>query len=216
MIEQNEIDFARAELLAADLAGSQVDANEAQKALAYLRSKRGDGKALFTYLQAVVSNGQVVVRSRRTIDYYRNLQSACERHLRSLQGDYEQLLATYAWSLQILRYYRAVPDAAPRRSVAGNDRIVEESVSQVNTAPPPAPEIPKIGDVFPGKILGVDDTAMLIEIPGFADDKALGVVEGEGLDKRYKVGNAARVEVAGTRTQKSGRVIVSLKLARKA
>ncbi|NJO83238.1 MAG: TIGR03986 family CRISPR-associated RAMP protein [Blastochloris sp.] len=85
--------------------------------------------------------------------------------------------------------------------------------------PPPkkpevqAPEIPEIGKQFAGSILDVDETAMLIEIPGFPSDKALGVVEVEGLHKRFKVGNKARVEVISTRTQKSGRVIVALKLA---
>ena len=70
--------FPIAEALAADLAGAGVDPNEAQKALAYLRSRRS-GKAFFDYLQAVVNNGQVVIRSRQTLDYYRVLQQACQR-----------------------------------------------------------------------------------------------------------------------------------------
>ncbi|HWQ10133.1 MAG TPA: hypothetical protein VN436_13525, partial [Holophaga sp.] len=64
-------------------------------------------------------------------------------------------------------------------------------------------------------ILEVDETAMLIAIKGFARDKALGVVEGDGLHKRFKAGNATWVKVVGTRTQKSGRVIVSLELTAK-
>ncbi len=100
-----------AEALAADLAGAGVDPNEAQKALAYLRSKR-NGKALFEYLQAVVTNGNVVVRSGQTLNYYRDLQSACQRHLRPLQDDYQHMVLAFGWSLRLLRYYRAVPAAA--------------------------------------------------------------------------------------------------------
>ncbi|WP_165774577.1 hypothetical protein [Candidatus Viridilinea mediisalina] len=54
--------FPVAEALAADLAGAGVDPNEAQKALAYLRAKR-DAKRFFDYLQILVSNGHVVIRS---------------------------------------------------------------------------------------------------------------------------------------------------------
>ncbi len=105
------------EALAADLAGAQVDPNEAQKALAYLRSK-GQSRALFEYLQSVVNNGQAVIRSGRTLGYYRDLLAICQRHLRPLQGDYPQLLSTFAWSLRLLRYYRAVP-------WAGEEKVAE-------------------------------------------------------------------------------------------
>lgn len=104
-----------AEALAADLAGAGVDPNEAQKALAYLRSKR-DGKALFDYLQSVVTNGGVVIRSGRTLGYYRDLQRACQRHLRPLQNDYEQMVLAFGWSLRLLRYYRVVPEAAKEKA----------------------------------------------------------------------------------------------------
>ena len=80
--------FRTAETLAADLAGASVDPNEAQKALAYLRSKR-ESKALFDYLRVVSNNGGAVIRSGRTLRYYRDLLAICQCHLR------------------LLRYYRA-------------------------------------------------------------------------------------------------------------
>ena len=83
--------FDTAEALAADLAGARVDPNEAQKALAYLRSKR-DPKRFFDYLQAVVNNGQAVIRSRQTLDYYRSLQQICLRHLRGME--YQEMAMT--------------------------------------------------------------------------------------------------------------------------
>jgi len=46
-----------------------------------------------------------VIRSNQTLDYYRNLQSACQRHLRGMA--YEELALTLGWALRLLRYYRA-------------------------------------------------------------------------------------------------------------
>jgi CRISPR-associated protein (TIGR03986 family) len=97
-------------------------------------------------------------------------------------------------------------------------KIEDEPVKPVKTPPKPiikAPEIPPVGSSFPGNILNVDETAMLIAIPGLNQEKAIGIVEAEGLPRRFKIGNKARVEVVSTRTQKSGRVIVILKLAPK-
>ena len=44
----SSIDFATAELLAADLNGAKVDLNEAQRVLAYARSKRISKHSLTT------------------------------------------------------------------------------------------------------------------------------------------------------------------------
>jgi|GEM_PF-675648 len=98
----------RASALARDLRDAQVDHNEAQKALAYLRINR-DGQAYFAYLQAIVQNGRVVIRSNKTIGYYRNLLELSRRHLRNLPP--EDMTATLAWAIRLLRYYEEVPEA---------------------------------------------------------------------------------------------------------
>ena len=91
----SSIDFATAELLAADLSGAKVDPNEAQKVLAYARSKRS-GRALFDYVRAVLADGRAVIRSKQTLDYYREIQGACDRHLRPLRSDDQRMLQTFA------------------------------------------------------------------------------------------------------------------------
>lgn len=135
--------LSSAELLAADLAGAGIDPNEAQKALAYLRSKR-DPKAFFDYLQAIVTNGQAVIRSRQTLDYYRNLQDACQRHLRGMA--YEEMALTLGWALRLLRYYRAVPWAAEERAAerraprqAPRQAAAAEAGTATSAPPQPAP-----------------------------------------------------------------------------
>jgi hypothetical protein len=52
-------------------------------------------------------------------------------------------------------------------------------------------------------------------VPGFSDKEALGVIEADALaGRKYKAGNAARVEVIGIREAR-GRTIVNLKPAPK-
>ncbi|MCG8349958.1 MAG: hypothetical protein MI924_19510 [Chloroflexales bacterium] len=208
--------FRAAETLAADLAGASVDPNEAQKALAYLRSKR-ESKALFDYLRAVSNNGGAVIRSGRTLGYYRDLLAICQRHLRPLQDDYAQMLATFAWSLRLLRYYRAVSWAAEEKA-AGKSRkgIAVEAQVSVPPARPAGPTIPAVGDIFTGPILDADESAVIIEAPGFAVEDVIGVIKAEHMGARkYRIGNAARVEVVNVRTLKNGRVIVEVKSAPK-
>jgi len=224
------VDYQRAEDLALALNEARIDPNEAQKALAYLRS-RGRGQALFEYLGAAVKDGRAVVRSNRTLGYYRDILIACERHLRPLQRDYELMVRTYALALRLLRYYRAVPgreqvrlDQLPAAPAIGESSAAtstptvaaESAPTPVATPPrPTGPELPAIGEMKTYKILEVDDeSGVALEIPGFPVAKALGVIKAADVGKkRYRSGNAARVEVLGVRTLKNGRVIVDLRPA---
>lgn len=218
-------DFDIAYALAADLAGSRVDANEAQKTLSYLRSKR-DGRALFTYLRTIEDNGSAVVRSRQTMDYYRNLRSACERHLRDLQDDYPRLVQTYAWSLRLLRYYRTVPDATLEssnvarpgiRSTRSDNRDAILSPTSTPEAQLASSGVPSIGDTFGGEVLAIDKMGIRVKVKNLPEDQAIAIIKKEQLgDKQYQVGNIARIEVIDERTLESGLVVLGCKPAPKA
>ncbi|GIV99559.1 MAG: hypothetical protein KatS3mg058_0963 [Roseiflexus sp.] len=97
----------RASAMALDLCAARVDPNEAQKALTYLRAQK-DSKAYFAYLQAIVKNGRAVIRSNRTIEYYSNLLTASQQHLRDLSP--HDMALTLGWTIRLLRYYNAVPE----------------------------------------------------------------------------------------------------------
>ena len=213
-----------AELLAADLAGAGVDPNEAQKAMAYLRSKR-DPKAFFDYLQAIVTNGRAVIRSNQTLDYYRNLQSACQRHLRGMA--YEELALTLGWALRLLRYYRAVPWAAeekaaerrapvqaPRRAAAADTGAATGARPQAPppAATPPARELPAVGATFTGKVLDGDGQFFVIEVPGFKPDRVFAALKIEPEVPKYRVGkDSARVQVTGVRQTKTGKTVLDVR-----
>jgi len=201
-------DFDRAYRLASDLAGARVDPNEAQKTLAYLRNKK-DSKAFFAYLRAVNKDGRAVIRSRQTLDYYRVLLEACERHLHGVEAD--EMAQTLEWAIRLLRYYRAAPEYHPEVTSAEPPPL---RAAQSTEVPKPKLSLPEIADVFTGKVLDVDDTAVIIEVPGFNIEATIGVMRAEVLGGRvYRAGNSARVEVTSVRTLKNGRIVVDLKPA---
>ena len=58
---------------------------------------------------------------------------------------------------------------------------------------------------------------VFVEVPGFKDEQTAGLIKlPVSARPKYRQGNAARVEVIGIRTLKSGRIVVDLKPAPKA
>ena len=222
--------FQTAELLAADLSGARVDHNEAQKVLAYVRSQRSS-KALFDYLQAVVSNGRAVIRSNQTFDYYRDLQNACLRHLRGME--YEELIWTLGWAIRLMRYYREFPEKAPKRAVASGSASQPEPAAKQPSAPTPAKATPaqssaaapakpasgvalQVGSVFTGKVIEGDENYFVIEVPGYSQDRVIAVLKRDANTPKFAVGkDQARVEVTGIRESRSGRTILDVRRAAK-
>lgn len=231
---QTQVNFKTAEALAADLAGAEVDVNEAQKVLAYVRNKKKK-EALFSYLNAVVEDGYVVIRSGRTMDYYRNLQRACKHHLDDLE--YDELLQTLGWSLRLLRYYRQVPEAAPKRTVRSTSPVTRppgpgrprqpqrprqpEPATQpvpVRDTPPPSSrpqkKLPAVGEEFTGTVLDADQSAVLVQVPGFNEATTIALLTVEADTPKYKPGNSAKVRVVGVDVS-GKRTIVKVERAKK-
>lgn len=220
------ISFPTAERLAKDLAGAGVDPNEAQKALAYLRSKR-DPEAFFGYLQAIVRDGRAVIRSRQTLNYYRDLEDACQRHLRGMT--YEEMALTLGWALRLLRYYRAVEQDAKEKSAEQPASVQDPpqaatakaasatGKSQRDKATNPLdPELPEIGTVFTGRVIEGDDQYFAIEVPGFESDKVFALLKIEEGVPKYRVGkDTARVKVVGVRKTNTGKIILDVRRAPK-
>lgn len=208
--------FDHAIAMANDLAGSRVDPNEASKTLAYLRHVQTPDD-FFSYLQLVVSNGRAVIRSNQTLDYYRSLLTASERHLRDLSvPEMQQVLG---WAIRIMRYYRAVPDAdylSVQSATTARPEAPSRAARSIDTAPP-AQQL-EIGSVFLGRVIEVDDSAVLLTIPGFTEEQAIALISAatlQGRTNRYKAGNTANVEITSVRTLKSGRKVLEVRPHRK-
>lgn len=210
-----------ASLLAADLAGSRVDPNEAQKALAFLRSAK-EPRDYFAYLQAIVKDGRVVIRSAQTLEYYRNLLAASERHLRGLSV--EDMRTTLGWAIRLLRYYRAVPDAELLRLQATSPTThsqeigTAQPIAEPSQAPPvrAAPKIPEVGEVFGGEVLQVSPQGIVLQVKQLDPAVAVARIRSENLaGKQYGEGATARVEVIAVSTTASGRIVLDCKPAPK-
>ena len=101
------------------------------------------------------------------------------------------------------------------KSTPAQPTVLDQPPQPVAPSRPAGPQLPAVGDVFTGKVLEVGEDAVLVEVPGFAADRVTGVLRAEviegGRTTRFRVGNAARVEVTGVRQLKSGRTILELK-----
>jgi hypothetical protein len=215
--------------LARTLAQRQVDPNEVAKSFAHLRAlyeRAGDDAARrdavaqwWRWLETVAGPGaRAVIRSGRTQDYYRAIQDACRLHLASLEPKAQ--VQALGWAVRLMRYYRNAPGALDRPSPFGGDA---PEIAPPRPAEPPAPpktkapELPSVGQIYTAPVVQVDASAVLVQVPGFAVEKAIGVIKAADLGgRKFREGNAARVEVIGVRTLKSGRTIVELRPAPRA
>lgn len=194
-------------LLAADLAGSNIDPNEASKALSYLRSKR-DPKQFFLYLRTINRHGSAVIRSAQTLSYYRNLLEVCERHLQGME--YEELSQTLGWAIRLMRYYKVVPDS---------DQALKAALGEIKNevSKPKTQSIPEIGEIFTGKVEDLDDEVVLIQVHTYPLEQVVAMLQAEqirgGKTSIYKKAGSARVQVIASRTTKKGRTILELKQA---
>ncbi len=140
---------ARADVVARALVQRDTDPNEFAKVATYVRTHH-DGAQFFRLLDTMVQAGQYLVRSGRTLDYYRNIQEVCRQHLgtyRQAQCDQAQELAEIlGWTTRLMRFYKeqGVPpaerQAAARAGGASSPQAVsrrEEPVRNVKPAPTP-------------------------------------------------------------------------------
>jgi CRISPR-associated protein (TIGR03986 family) len=105
------------------------------------------------------------------------------------------------------------PSAASITSASARPAI---AVRPAQPARPSGSTLPAVGDVFTGLVLERDEQAVAIEIPGFAPNRALGLLQVEPDTPKWAPSkDRARVEVIGVR-QQGQRTILDLKRGPKA
>lgn len=82
----------------------RTDVNELSKCLRFLLDNP-DGPLFFEYLDTITFEGQAVVRSGRTLDYYRAIRDACRQHLTPYRDDPEAMAWILGWAARLMRYY---------------------------------------------------------------------------------------------------------------
>lgn len=102
---QTAQEMAVAEQIGRELNQKRVDSNEVVGVVGALREME-HGARFFEYLETIVRNGDAVVRSNRTIDYYSDMRDVCRRHLRPYQDDPHTMAEILGWAARLMRYYK--------------------------------------------------------------------------------------------------------------
>lgn len=83
---------------------NRADVNELAKCLRFLLDNP-DGQLFFEYLDTITIEGQAVVRSGRTLDYYRAIRDACRQYLTPYKEDPQAMAQILGWAARLMRYY---------------------------------------------------------------------------------------------------------------
>lgn len=101
--------------VARKLVERDCDPNEVHKAFVYLRTRR-DSEKFFLFLERLVKNGDFLVRSRRTIDYYKAMLEVCQQHLAKYRTDVKTMSEVLGWAVRLMRFYMAEQVQSDSRS----------------------------------------------------------------------------------------------------
>lgn len=128
-IELTEAEWQIVDAMARQLVLEDTDVNELRKAIAYLRDHlEGEdaGKRFFDYLKTLVRHGHSIGHSKRTIDYYRSLDTVCSQYLSSYQADAARMLTLLGWAARLVQYYdKGVPTGEIARPTIHSEREAE-------------------------------------------------------------------------------------------
>jgi hypothetical protein len=104
-----EVQWQIAHAIAQTLVKEDTDVNELGKAIAYLRTyvnQENAGARFFDYLKTLVRNGRQIGHSKRTTDYYENIENTCSQYLKAYQDDAAIMLQILGWASRLMRYYK--------------------------------------------------------------------------------------------------------------
>src|SRR5919202_1163001 len=126
-----ELQWQIAHAIAQTLVKEDTDVNELGKAIAYLRAhanRENAGAKFFDYLKTLVRNGRQIGHSKRTWEYYENIENTCSQYLKAYQDDAVTMLQILGWASRLMRYYKS---AGPIGEITAP---VVESVRQAEIA----------------------------------------------------------------------------------
>ena len=191
--------------IAFDLVDWGTDPNELGKVIAFIRRHQSESDAkdrLMVLVQRLANTRNALIRSRQTQRFYRNIQEACEKHLRDI-NDIGEILTVLGWSLRLMRYYRVEPErAADEQRRPKAQRQTPEQRPRQTPQRPKEPEKPKVrvGQKVNATILEKDGSKVTVQLQ--TDEKEELVFERPYYPK--KVGEKIKLRVLGV--NESGRV----------
>lgn len=195
MSDLTDNQWKAAHAIARQIVQNGANVGELKKAMAYLRTCAAapdGGTQFFKYLGNLVSGGDRIGHSKRTVDYYRGLNDACIKYLKPLQDSPQTMLEILGWAGRLIPYYLAEPIA---ELVNASMEVETESAKQaaIKAAAEAAKfEVGKVIEVTVKAIKGKDVT---YELEGGIK---LTQKEPKKVDK-LTVGQAVQVEITELR-----------------
>ncbi|MBE7384524.1 MAG: hypothetical protein F6J95_024300 [Leptolyngbya sp. SIO1E4] len=137
-LELTEVQWQVAEAIARKLVIERTDVNELRKTLSYLREyvdRENAGKAFFDYLKTLVRRGDQIGHSKKTVEYYKSLDSICSEYLKDYQDKAPQILMILGWATRLVKYYdKGVPTGEIQPITVMSEREAAiQAVTQANT-----------------------------------------------------------------------------------
>jgi hypothetical protein len=158
-----EYQWGVARAIAQTLVKDGTHVNEFGKAIAYLRASVNEpngGARFFKYLKTLVSNGRQIGHSKKTSDYYQNIDETCTKYLQSEQTNPQKMLEILGWSARLMRYYR---EAGPIEEIVVP---VAESARQAEIAQVMQSEKFEIGQILAATVIAIKGNKVTYEILG--------------------------------------------------
>jgi hypothetical protein len=165
MNELTENQWQIAHAIARQLVQDEADVNELKKALAYLRTcvdLPNAGERFFKYLQNLIHSGGQIGHSKKTIEYYRSLNQACEKYLKPLQDAPQVMLAILGWAGQLAPYYKTAPIAELMTAAP----VEVESIRQAERRQAAKAASFQVGQGVEATIAKIDGNKVTYQLPG--------------------------------------------------
>jgi hypothetical protein len=112
-IEITESQWQIAHTIAIELVKAETDRNEFSKTISYLRAyadRENAGENFLNYLATLARNGNKIGHSKKTVEYYKDLDRVCQKYLKTHQKNVPKMLQILGWTSRLMYYYKkAVP-----------------------------------------------------------------------------------------------------------
>lgn len=150
-----------ADAIARQLVIERMDVNELRKVIAYLRENvdaENAGKRFFDYLKTLVRHGNSIGHSKRTVEYYRSLDSVCDQYLSSYQDDAPRMLFLLGWAARLVQYYdKGIPTGEIKTPEIKSEREAEiQAVIEANKF--------EVGQIIEAKITAIKGNKVTYEL----------------------------------------------------
>ena len=168
-LQMNENLWSIAHNLAYEMHEHNVDVNEVNKVIAFMRQYHKVDDALDKFkslLQQLAYSDDAPIQSGRTRDYYEDIQECCQKHLDNI-SDPNELLLILGWSRRLMYYYEVEPKRAAEEQLPAPVR--EQTLGQNPTQTPQLPKEPekpkvKVGDRVNATVLKKDAIKVTVRL----------------------------------------------------